>query len=207
MGAAIAVIDEAGLDALSMRRLGRELGVDPMALYHHVPGKEALLREAVREVFARMAIPAREGPWQEQVRAWARAYRDVARRHPNLVIQIVSEPEAVAVAAVRANEALYGALEGSGLPAEAVVPAAGLVVDFVNGFMLAFAGSSDGGAGADPLAEARAAFLAELDAQPPDHVAAQRRVLAAAEVARDVDHFELGLDVIVAGLDAIAARG
>lgn len=133
---AIAVIDESGLEALSMRRLGRELGVDPMAVYHHVPGKEALLHEAVRAVFARMAIPATEGPWRDRVRGWAHAYRDVAGRHPNLVLRIVSDPVAVAVAAERANEALYGALEASGLPAGAVVPAADLVVDYVNGFVL-----------------------------------------------------------------------
>jgi AcrR family transcriptional regulator len=195
--AALELIDESGLDALSMRRLGTRLGVDPMAVYHHVPGKEALLGLVVRRAFddlpSAARLPAGRG-WREQVRRWADAYRAVARAHPNLVLRIVADPAAVAAAAVRVNESLYSALEDSGLPPDHVAAAADVVVDFVNGYVLAEAnGPQDTGA-------AMAAFVAEIDAQPAGAVAAQRRALAAGR-PRGHDGFAFGLDLILAGLD------
>ncbi len=46
---ALSLVDEHGMEALSMRRLAKELGVDPMAIYHHVPGKRALLTGLIEE--------------------------------------------------------------------------------------------------------------------------------------------------------------
>ena len=43
LSTALSMVDEEGIEALSMRRLARELGVDPMAIYHHLPNKRALL--------------------------------------------------------------------------------------------------------------------------------------------------------------------
>jgi TetR/AcrR family transcriptional regulator, tetracycline repressor protein len=200
LAAALRLIDEAGLEALSMRRLGGELGVDPMAVYHHIPNKDALLRALVQQVFSEMAVPPPSGTWKERVRQWVEAYRGVALAHPNLVLRIVADPGAVAVAAVQANESLYAALEAAGLPPRAVVGAADLLVDYVNGLVLAEAS----GAVHDPASAA--AFRAELDAQPADRVAVQRRLLAAAEEAGGRDSFEFALDVILAGLDTLPRR-
>src|SRR5208337_4377183 len=47
---ALELVDRDGLDALSMRRLGAELGVDPMAIYYHIPNKQALLEAIVEAV-------------------------------------------------------------------------------------------------------------------------------------------------------------
>jgi TetR/AcrR family transcriptional regulator, tetracycline repressor protein len=201
--AALRLIDEVGLDRLSMRRLGAELGVDPMAVYHHVQGKDALLRAVVQHVFAAMPPPAADGPWEERVRQWARAYRALAEAHPNLVLRIVADPAAVSVAAVGINEALYAALDASGLPAPTVLRGANLVVDYVNGYALAFA--------AGPLPpDAVATFEAELDARPPEEVAVQRRLRQRAREASDAgdegDGFEFGLDVILAGLATLLDR-
>ena len=199
--AALEVIDRDGLDALSMRRLGSELGVDPMAVYHHVPNKDALLHEVVRQVFAAMATPPARGTWQARVKRWARTYRSVAEAHPNLVLRIVSDPVAVAVAAVQVNEALFAALDASGLAPSDVLRAADLTVDYVHGYALGWAEP------AGVHADAVAAFQAELDAQPADSVAVQRRLFAAeAETTRD--SFTFGLDIILAGLaQRIGANG
>lgn len=201
VAAALALIDESGLDVLSMRKLGGRLGVDPMSIYHHVPNKEALLRAVVQDVFAAMRVPPATGPWQQRVRGWANAYRDVARAHPNLVLRIVSDPDAVAVAAVWANESLYGALEASGLPAASAVRAADLVVDYVNGYMLGAVPASASGAGHE--ADAGAALRAELAARPPDQTTVQRRLLARPAAAEGRDSFSFGLDVILAGLASL----
>lgn len=197
VGAALDLIDEAGLDSLSMRRLGARLGVDPMAVYHHVPNKDALLTLAVRRVFDGVPAIGTSGAWQQRVRRWAHEYAAVARAHPHLVLQIVANPGAVAVAAVRINESLYAALEDSGLP-PAHVPAAGdVIVDFVNGYMLAEAN------GQGDRKAAMAAFAAELDARPPQQVAAQRRAIAAGRPSGH-DGFAYGLDVILTGIEGRA---
>ncbi len=193
--AALALIDESGLDALSMRRLGKELGVDPMAVYHHIPNKDELLRAVVRQVFSRLAVGLADGSesWQERVRDWARAYRAVALAHPNLVLRILSDTATVAAAAATANESPYAALEASGLPAHDVVRGADVIVDYVHGVVLAEAGATTNSP------DALAAFAAALDELPREDVAVQRRLLAGAGAR---DSFGFGLDVILAGLSA-----
>ena len=66
VGVALSLVDEDGIGALSMRRLAGELGVDPMAIYHHVPNKRALLSALISEVFSgmRAAGPAEAGDWR-----------------------------------------------------------------------------------------------------------------------------------------------
>ncbi|MFB8354209.1 TetR/AcrR family transcriptional regulator [Streptomyces niveus] len=135
---ALALVDEQGLDALSMRRLARELGVDPMSIYHHLPNKAAVVSGLVELVFSRPLLPqAPPDDWAEQVRAWVNAYRDLTRRHPRLVLQIVTDPVAVAQAAEMINGPLHAALTSAGVPADKVDACAGMFVDFANGFALA----------------------------------------------------------------------
>jgi AcrR family transcriptional regulator len=191
--AALAMIDESGLDGLSMRRLGRALGVDPMAVYYHVSNKDELLRGVVELVFARLPQPDPDGDWADRVREWAGIYRDVALAHPNLVLRIVSEPTAVAIAAAHINESLYAALEASGLPPTDVVCAGDLIVDYINGTALAAAYVATD----DPAAVE--AFHAALASRPADEVAVQRRLLDQPATGRD--SFTFGLDTILTGLD------
>jgi TetR/AcrR family tetracycline transcriptional repressor len=132
---ALALIDEQGFSALTMRRLAGRLGVDPMALYYYVPGKDALVRLLIEAVFAGMRPVTQEGDWRRRLYDWADSYVDVARQHPNLILQMLSEPKAVE-AAVRANRSLFEAIEEGGFPPELAQRSAGVLVDFVNGFLL-----------------------------------------------------------------------
>lgn len=85
-GAALALIDAHGIEALSMRRLAAALGVDPMSIYHHVPGKQALLHGVFQAVLEELAIPRRgPGGWQAVLRQLARRFQALARRHPRVV--------------------------------------------------------------------------------------------------------------------------
>jgi TetR/AcrR family tetracycline transcriptional repressor len=192
---ALDLIDRAGLDGLSMRKLGTELGVDPMSIYHHLPNKDALLRAVVQSVFAGMRTPPPRGQWTRRVHQWANAYRALALAHPNLVLRIVADPATVAVAAVQVNESLYAALDASGLPPKTIVRAADVIVDFVNGYVLAESapGFSDGHA-------ARRALQAELDSRPTEQVAVQRRLLGRPSTSESQDSFKFGIDLILAGI-------
>src|SRR2546428_2486584 len=84
--AAVALIDGEGLDALSMRRLGAELGVEAMSLYRHFPSKAALLEAVVARLLAELPVPAPTAArWQDAFRALARAYRALLTRHPKAI--------------------------------------------------------------------------------------------------------------------------
>lgn len=185
------------MGALSMRRLAAELGVDPMAIYYHLPGKGALLSGLVEDVFCELRVPpAGGGAWQDRVRGWARAYRDLARAHPNLVLHLVSNAEAGAAAALEASESLYEALEASGLPPRTIVRAADLVVDYVNGFALAEVSGPLGQPGD------RRQLLARLEASPTERFPAMLGVFGSLTEDETQADFEFGLDVLLAGLEA-----
>ena len=199
--AALRVVDEEGMGALNMRRLAAELGVDPMALYHHLPGKGAVISGMVEKVYGEMRVPSGSGAgWRDLVRENARALRDVTRAHPNLVLHLVSNPQAGTEAALEASEDLFGALLEAGFPPRMVLRAADLVVDYVNGFAL---GEIEGLLG-EP--GERDAFRALLEAQPADRFPALRSVYDGVTEEESRSDFEYGLDVILAGLEASRAR-
>ena len=83
--AALRIVDSAGLDALSMRRLGVELGVDPMAAYRHIPNKGILLDEVVEAVMSQIDTEAADAslPWQDQLRRLAISYLATLMAHPH----------------------------------------------------------------------------------------------------------------------------
>jgi TetR/AcrR family transcriptional regulator, tetracycline repressor protein len=203
LAAALGIVDRDGLGGLSMRRLAAELGVNPMSIYHHLPGKEALVSGIVGVVFSGMRVPPSEGlSWQERVRAYARAHRDVVRSHPNLALEIVSDAAVVSDAMLSSAEPLYAALENAGLSPTAIVRAADSLVDFVHGFTLGEASNPSGTFDIGPE------LLARLESRPVDEVPALRRVFGALgeEGARyDFDAaFEAGLDILVGGIEAVA---
>ena len=145
LDAALRIVDGEGMGALSMRRLAADLGVNPMSIYHHLPGKDAVVSGLVGVVFSGMRMLPSEGlPWQERVRAYAHAHRGIVRSHPNLALQIVSNAAAVSEAVLSGAEPLYGALEETGLPPKTIVWAADSLVDFVQGFSLGEASNPSG---------------------------------------------------------------
>jgi TetR/AcrR family tetracycline transcriptional repressor len=205
LGAGLRIVDEEGMEALSMRRLAAELGVNPMSIYHHLPGKGAVVSGLVGMVFTGMRVPPSGGlPWQGRVRAYARAHREVVRSHPNLALRIVSDAAAVSEAVLLGGEPLYGALEDAGLPPARIVRAADSVVDFVHGFALGEASNPSG------EFDVGSELLARLEAQP-EKAPALRRVFGTLgqEGARyDFDAgFEAGLDILVKGIEAIVGEG
>ena len=195
--AALALVDEEGMEALSMRRLAARLRVDAMSIYHHLPNKAAIVSGLVEAVFATMPPTPADGPWPDRVRAWARAYRDLALAHPNLVLQIVTDSAAASEATILISEPLYAALEDAGLTAPQIVVAAGTLVDFVNGYALALSPpAADAGAPeADPMGQ-------RLAALGPDQVPAIRRVQAGlgGQSPSGADYFDACLDIIIRGV-------
>jgi AcrR family transcriptional regulator len=84
--AAFRIADRDGLQALTMRRLGRVLGIEAGSLYHHVPGREALLDDLVSRLRAQIVPPVPVPPhWRDLFEAVFISYAAVLAAHPNLV--------------------------------------------------------------------------------------------------------------------------
>lgn len=92
LSAALDLVDAEGLDALTMRRLGQELGRDPMGLYRYAENRAALLDGVSELVFDELAIFPDDPDWQAQLRRIAHDLRLLALRHPNVVPLLVTRP-------------------------------------------------------------------------------------------------------------------
>jgi AcrR family transcriptional regulator len=98
LAAALDIIDREGAEALSMRRLARSLGRDPMILYRHAPNKAALLDGVAEMVLAQLTVDATDLDWAGQLRSVARGYRALALAHPHVVPLLVTRPLATPLA-------------------------------------------------------------------------------------------------------------
>jgi AcrR family transcriptional regulator len=134
VAAAIALADEAGLDALSMRRVARRLDVGTMSLYRYVPSKEALLDLMFDAVCGEEPIsPEPEpGKWRAFLEWEARESRALYRRHP-WMMQISSTRPTLGPNVMAGYEAELAALDGIGLTEQEMVAVANLIDSFVRG--------------------------------------------------------------------------
>lgn len=201
---ALHLVDQHGVQGLSMRRLAAVLGVTPMSLYHHVPGKAALIAGVIDAVFSELQPSAPAGStWQEQVHTWAVAYARLARSHPNLVLLIISNAAAASDATLSSSEPLYRALVQAGLSVPAIVVAVDTIVDFVHGSVLAMASVPT-----DHRALERE-FLDRIEAQPPGTLPAMRRVVEAM-VQHSEPGFsrgiEPGISLVIKGIEALVVE-
>ncbi|GAB3919236.1 TetR family transcriptional regulator [Microlunatus endophyticus] len=115
---AIDLADRDGLAALSMRRLGAELDVEAMAIYHHFPSKDALLDAIVGELVAQAAVSGQPtGDWQSQLRCYALSFFERLTEHPNLLPLVLTRP-AMTGGSLQVMESLVGVLCDAGFAPE-----------------------------------------------------------------------------------------
>src|SRR3981081_2877111 len=131
--AALAVVDRDGLDELSMRRLGAELGVEGMAIYRHFPNKAAVLAGVVEVLLAELVIPPpSDVPWQVVFREVSRAYRALLLRHPHAVPLLAALP-LTDPAPARAAGAVMALLRGAGFDAQTAFNTLATITSYVIG--------------------------------------------------------------------------
>ena len=90
--ASFRVIDAEGADALTMRRLGDELGVAAMAIYNHFPDRDALLNALAEQAFETLPIENGTGNWRTRLKRLINAVHCLAAAHPNIYGLIMSRP-------------------------------------------------------------------------------------------------------------------
>lgn len=194
--AALDLVDREGVDGLTMRRLGRELGVEAMSLYGYVDSKEDLIEGVVEQVFRQMPlIVPGPGRWQDRLRRHAAAYRSVLLDHPNAVRLVAHRPLTTEGIAAFVDSAL-AELESVGLDLATADRVLGVIASFTLGHVAEEVGDE---------VRARAGDSRRFDAVDPDRFPR----LAAASRAKPTDYdreFDLGMDFIVAGLEKLLAE-
>ncbi|MER5446978.1 TetR family transcriptional regulator [Streptomyces sp. NPDC002766] len=134
--AALRLIDEDGVEALTMRKLATALDANPMSLYHHVPNKEAVLRGVTRMVGAQFrTVTLEDAPWQERIRLLATDFRTLAHRHPKLMAySFTNQPDFI-----QADDPFWTALTAimtaAGVPRSEVAEIAALMAAVVIGVL------------------------------------------------------------------------
>jgi AcrR family transcriptional regulator len=140
LATALRLIDADGVEALSMRRMGRALGRDPMRLYRFAASKEELLDGVVELVLAELEVP-RSGNWEDVLRRTAHGYRQIALAHPHVVPLMVTRPLATPLAlrplgTLRPLEDLLALLVRAGFDERGALHAYRLYMGFLQGHVL-----------------------------------------------------------------------
>ena len=133
--AALALADENGIESLSMRRLGEELGVEAMSLYKHAANKDAILDGIVDLVASEIELPAIGGDWKMAMRRRATSAHEVLLRHPWATMLIVSRAN-IGPAMLRYVDATIGCLREAGFSYAMVDHAWNAIDSHVYGFTL-----------------------------------------------------------------------
>lgn len=196
LAAALALADDGGVEALSMRRLGQALGVEAMSLYKHVADKEAILDGIADLVMAEIEVPAAGPDWRSSIRRSAISAHEAMRRHPwaGVVLESRLNP---GPARLRYLDAVVGVLRGAGFDIATVAQAFMALDSHTYGFtMQELALPFDAASAPEVAGEIAARVFAN----------AYPNLLAMAELAMSgaklVD-FEFGLDLLLDGLEKL----
>ncbi|MGY1832916.1 TetR/AcrR family transcriptional regulator [Geodermatophilus sp. SYSU D01180] len=133
--AAVALADEHGVGALTMRRLGEALGVEAMSLYHHVSGKDDLLDGMVDLVFAEVPVPGTGAGWRTAMRERADAMRAALARH-RWAVGLLESRRSPGHATLAHHDAVLGCLRAAGFPVVLAAHAYSAIDSYVYGFAL-----------------------------------------------------------------------
>ena len=199
---AVELADRGGIEALSMRKLGQELGVDAMALYRHVRNKDDLLDGLVEVIVGQVEHPQGNGDWKATLRQRALAARRVMLRHP-WARRVLEERGTGGPATLAYIESILATLRDGGFSIELAHHALHVLSSRIFGFSQDL---FEEGTTTDPT---------------PDEAAAQLRMLApyprVIELAQAASHegvlgpcdddveFAFGLDLTLDGLEGVLA--
>ncbi|MFB9883410.1 TetR/AcrR family transcriptional regulator [Planobispora siamensis] len=199
--AAIRVADRGGVEAITMRRVAQELGVEAMSLYHHVPNKDAILDGVVDAVFAAIALPdAGCDDWRDAIRARAHSARAVLSRH-SWALGLIDSRRTPGPATLRHHDAVLGVLRRAGFTLPMAAHAISLIDSYVDGFVIQEVNLPV--MTPDDVKEVAGGLLDNL---PADELPYLREMIVDHALRPGYDHtseFGYGLDLI---LDALEAR-
>ena len=185
---AIEMADEEGLASVTLRGIASRLAVHVTSLYNHVPTKEAVLVEMVNALLAEARLPAGRLGWEDWVRQFAAALRELGRRHPG-AFEAFHHAPAQGERAAATFEAGFAAFRAAGFDVPATYSAVKATIVAVLGHVLE-----------DTVpARNRAAMRTDLGQLPIERFP---QVHAMSRVAGKADTFSYLVDALIAGFAA-----
>ncbi len=201
---AVALADEIGVEALTMRKLADALHVKPMTIYHHVPGKEQIIDGMVDLVFSEIALPPTDTDWKSAIRHRCVSARQVLNRH-RWAAPLMETRTSPGPASLAHHDAVIGCLRRGGLSLQMTAHAYAILDSFLYGFAMQEAGLPFHGDEPDvPLDELATGLL---DAMPRDAYPHFVEFTVEHVLQPGYDFgasFEFGLDLILDGLERAA---
>jgi AcrR family transcriptional regulator len=198
--AAVALADEQGLNALTMRRLGERLGVEAMSLYNHVANKDDILGGMVELVYGEIELPDDAPDWKTAMRRRAISAREVLGQHP-WALMLMDSRISPGPATLRHHNWVIGRLRAGGFPIDLAAHAFSILDSFIFGFVIQDTSLPFDTAG--DASETAAAMTEEFPVEQYPHLAE----LIAEHVMRPgyryTDEFPFGLEMILDGLERL----
>jgi AcrR family transcriptional regulator len=200
---AVAIADGAGIEAITMRKLGQALGVEAMSLYHHVANKDALLDGMVDLVFAEIDLPTGDD-WKAAVRARTVSARQVLARH-RWAIGLLESRTSPGPATLRHHDTVLGCLRTCGFSVAMAAHAFSAIDSYLYGFALQEATLPfEDAAGTAEVAQSI------LEQMPTDEYPFLTELTVEHVLQPGYDYgeeFTFGLDLILDGLERAAEQG
>lgn len=195
--AALRIVDAEGVEALSLRRLAETVGVTAMSLYWHVRDKAELLELVGQAVLAEVEIPPIRGDWRDQLRDVHRALLAGVLRHPNTVDVLIGRAR-YGAGGLALFERILGSLLAAGFTPEAAFDAYQSLYLFTLGFMATSSRSPE-------FREVQRQGVMYMLSLPADQFPSIRAVAPVIGRRPLEAQFEMGLDILIAGIAARVA--
>ncbi|MFD3505898.1 TetR/AcrR family transcriptional regulator [Nocardia sp. NPDC058666] len=200
--AAIDLADQEGLDALSMRRLAKAVGVEAMSLYNHVANKDDLLDGIIDLVVAEIYVPETGGDWRAELRQRATSAHEVLLRH-RWATGLLGSRVNVGPAMLRYVDATLGCLLAAGFTYEQADRAWNALDSHIYGFTLQ---AINFPLAPDEYASAAQQFLPLIPTESHPHMHALASMVINGTHSGTAD-FTFGLDLLLDGLSRLIQSG
>jgi len=197
---AVAIADERGIESLTMRALGEELGVEAMSLYYYVANKEKLLDGMVDLVYSEIELPSGEADWKTAMRQVATSAHEALSRH-RWAITLMETRTSPGPANLRHHDSVIRTFREGGFSIELAIHAFSLLDSYVSGFALQELTLPFETPG--ELAEAAESILRQFPADEYPHLAETITEHVTKPGYDFANEFAFGLDVILDGLERI----
>lgn len=201
VSAALSIVDRTRLESLSIRNLAASIDRDPMTVYRYVPTKEALL-DAVADSILRtlVTVDVDDCRWQEQLRTFARHYRELAIAHPNAVILLSTRPQRTPLGlgtsrSLASLESVLGLLSNAGFTVPEALSTYRMLKSFLRGHVLSE--TQEAGRSADETGDLVRLALRRLPTGEFPLLSTLPSLITAYDGAREL---ERGLDVLFEGI-------
>lgn len=197
--AAIALADASGIESLTMRQLGQELGVEAMSLYNHVANKDDILDGIVDVVFSEIALPSDTEDWKTAMRKRAISAHEALLRHPwaTRLMQSRTKP---GPATLRHHDSVLGSLRKADFTLVTAAHAFSVIDGYVYGFALQQINIPL--QSREQVAEVGQNILRQLAGEYP-HLAEMITEHAMKPGYDYSEEFEFGLDLILDGVERL----